>query len=221
MQRIIQQATNTARQSMAGPTRNKWYATGLPGPKRAGGGGAGGGAGGAAGGGSRAVVLVSGLGCGRSTSEEVRRETMHGLPLYQVCNRSEAAIVSRLVLGKLAPFRTPMVGFVSRVHRLVKQLLQRYSKVYLLGHSFGGGVVTKVAASLRSSRVKAATFGSVYTRNVPGITHYMRTDDIVRRYNFLSPSRHKYIRWIPSNGPLSWAAHNNYREHMVRFVTST
>lgn len=171
--------------------------------------------------GGRAVVLVSGLGCGRSSSSEVQRETMHGLPLYHVCNRSEAAVVSRLVLGKLAPFRTPMVGFVSRVHRLVKRLLQKYAKVYLLGHSFGGGVVTKVAAALRSPRVKAATFGSVYTRNVPGITHYMRTDDIVRRYNFLSPSRHKYIRWIPGSGPLSWSAHNSYHDHMVKFVSST
>lgn len=79
--------------------------------------------------------------------------------------------------------------FVQYIAERVRDLLQRYDRVHLTGHSYGGMTVCLVVAMLEPAereRVHAATFGSIYVpRDLPGVTHYMFRGDIALRCNGL------------------------------------
>lgn len=171
--------------------------------------------------GRKIVVFVAGMGCGRSMKQEVQQSNQYGVPAFVLCNRSTTGIVAHLAASKLLyKMDTP---FVRRVAAFVRQQLQTGKQVVFIGHSYGGGVVTQVAATLRHPNLRAATFGSVFVRDIPGVTHFMRADDIVLRYNRLSPRRHTFVKWIFPPGysqgtRLTWSAHNSYMDAMKQFV---
>jgi hypothetical protein len=96
--------------------------------------------------------------------------------------------------------------------------------VRLIGHSYGGAIVTLAAMVLNNPRVSVDTFGSVYTpaafTHPPRVTHHMfRGDSVAMRCNGLNAgrdaSRHD-VDWFGDDENGGWKVHNSYWPRIVK-----
>ena len=175
-------------------------------------------------------VMVLGLGCGWKTkittlpelSEKLTKES--GVKTYVMCNTSTASIAKDIVKVScgIRPSRT--TPFVLSVPHNVEQLVNSGKHVQLIGHSFGGSVVSRVAENLFSKpnylrNISFYTIGSIYTTGLKYVKHILHVKDVALKCSGLVPGDKKIgdasIRWIgkTNNNIKSTEAHKLYTYH--------
>ncbi|AGE52654.1 hypothetical protein PBCVCvsA1_641L [Paramecium bursaria Chlorella virus CvsA1] len=155
-------------------------------------------------------VLVLGLGCGwkkkitslpelsRQLTEETGRKT------YVMCNTSTPSVVRNIVKVScgIRPSRT--TPFVLAVEEKVKTLVDSGKRVKLIGHSFGGSVVSRVAENLYKTkyndRIDFYTIGSIYLTGLPHVNHILHVKNIALKCSGMVPGQptvgEAKIKWI-------------------------
>lgn len=178
-----------------------------------------------------AIVIVYGFGCDQWVDtlqerfdqhvEKARRDpTVSGVCV--LCDRNRKRVMGD-IMKSLAGQALGNTGFVKHVRGVVQQHLDRNEQVQLLGHSYGGSIVSRVVRSMpRDSRVHARTYGSIYTPEPdhelhPPLQHFMRYHDIAYACHRKNRKRCKYITWHPPEsiwqGP--FVQHSDYDTLML------
>ena len=160
-------------------------------------------------------VLVLGLGCGWKTkittlpdlSKNLTKES--GVRTIVMCNTSTVSIardIAKVSCGIRPSRSTP---FVLSVQHQVEQLVRAGKHVRLIGHSFGGSVVSRVAENLSSKpdclrNMSFYTVGSIYTTGLSYVQHIVHAKDVALKCSGLEPGQKKIgdacIRWIGKTG---------------------
>lgn len=180
------------------------------------------------------IIYVLGLGCHKNsilTNKMIldwisyhNRDTHTRLE----CNHSYASALKNV--AKTVCYIPPSKSdnYVIKLQKIVEGYLYLNKKVMLLGHSYGGSVVARIAEYFNNkSGVKnlhVATFGSIYISNPKDIKNvdmmqYMKINDVALKCNKLtSPKFLNYkvdvsnkLTWINAEGK-QWDIHNSYDE---------
>jgi hypothetical protein len=141
-------------------------------------------------------VAVYGMGCTPRQS---------GYPNYFIeCDTNMLRTVRDI--AKATCTRTSTASnFVQHVYKRVKTELEKGHSVALVGHSYGGSVVSRVAKLLVNhplkTHVRITTCGSIETTNpreLPGIDihHVMALNDVALKCNGLDPKRDTFVTWL-------------------------
>lgn len=181
------------------------------------------------------MIVVYGYGCDKYVQDmDERRQNLNAgrhpsiASVDVMCNDTEPHsmtydIWKTLLRKKKLLEPTP---FVKRIIGKVCQALRNGERVMLLGHSYGGSVVSRVALYLAQEcphadvdRLHIATFGSIFIpppehTNGINIAHYAFTNDIARFCHKL-PHTCPYVTMMEprdKRGPI--ASHMNY-DHMI------
>ena len=187
-------------------------------------------------------LMVIGLGCSEMTPEELiitekQFSNQTNLNVKILCNTKLGDTISTIV--KSVCFIKPSLKskFVQDIFAQVMSLLKQNNKVLLVGHSYGGCVVARVAELMFSQNIipnqnemTFLTFGSIY---IPeqcltglNIFHYMYRDDValkcnklhhiknkgcdvvwLRPNNYSTPAKHTFSFFGTSS---EWNIHNSY-----------
>lgn len=179
------------------------------------------------------MIVVYGLGCNVfKNSMAVRQKALNaarnknliaGIETY--CNTDDPKSMVRNIAN--ATFRKKMLvtPFVERVMQRVCEALQQGEKVILIGHSYGGSVVSRIAMHLRckeyAQHLRAVTFGSIFvppmqlTKGV-NIQHYSYKNDVA-----IACHRSKNIEYWNQphmHGPVN--AHMQYNKYILEIAKS-
>lgn len=156
-------------------------------------------------------VLVLGLGCGWKskikTLPELSRNLTEesGVRTIVMCNTSTVSVardIAKVSCGIRPSRNTP---FVLSVQQEVERLVNSGKHVRLIGHSFGGSVVSRVAENLYSNpvylrNISFYTVGSIYTTGLKYVQHVLHVKDVALKCSGLEPGMKKigdaHIRWI-------------------------
>jgi hypothetical protein len=186
------------------------------------------------------VIYIQGMGCHPPTAAAVQKfkeflELDDSDELHVECDDNRLDINKVFRAGKKTKFVGPLADKVAKV-------LQNGASVLLLGVSYGGALASHVVNALEdthvdTSKLRVATFGSIYTPLTTHVTHYMIKDDIALKINKLDtptvglPFYDNYTgvfwldhkatvqgRWNPLNN-MRWGLHNSYDE-VVKAVVS-
>ena len=153
------------------------------------------------------TIIVLGLGCSEinlnSQTYFFRRKLR--TDVIVMCNKSIyrtlrniGGTVCRLPISKTN-------SFVIQVFRKVADYLNNGYHVNLVGFSYGGAVVSRVAQMIPNKEgMKIITAGSIYAPNIPRVIHLMFENDVALRCNGLNPNKDKYIIWLK---------HSNYKNY--------
>lgn len=102
--------------------------------------------------------------------------------------------------------------FQQAVHDRIAYYLQRKQKVIVVGHSYGGSIVSRLAHHFRGERdLKMFTFGSIHLPRDPLLKHHMYKHDIAFVCHKSRPHVCEHVTWLPPRkraGPL--AQHMDY-----------
>lgn len=186
-------------------------------------------------------IIVYGFTCDRFLNDLKERERQlkaiaktHGTGEVEVhCNIRHSKSMTSDIVKSLAPSKNKIASrteFVMDILERVCRAMGRGENVVLIGHSYGGSVVSRVALHLQEhcgylrnknmlKRLKAITFGSIYapskklTPNV-NITHYTYAFDIARVCHDTSYEC-KVMRPRGGRGPLG--QHMDY-DHIIEDV---
>jgi hypothetical protein len=156
-------------------------------------------------------VLVLGLGCGWKTkiktlpelSQNLSKES--GVQTFVMCNTSTVAIAKDIAKVSCGIRPSRHAPFVLSVQQKVEQLVKSGKHVRLIGHSFGGSVVSRVAENLFSKpeclrNISFYTVGSIYTTGLKYVQHVLHVKDVALKCSGLVPGEKKIgdacIRWI-------------------------
>ncbi len=165
----------------------------------------------------------------------------YGIPVKILCNKSLANTV--FTIGKTVCAIPPSTKskFVAETYQVTKDLLAKDYDVILVGHSYGGSVVSRVAEILKSpeSKLHMFTLGSIYVPEpsqtpYANITHIMFKGDVAMKCNKLKPEKHKFVKWIRRRGYTSpqkmkksifgskeaWSIHNSYETVIEPIINS-
>jgi hypothetical protein len=141
------------------------------------------------------MIVVYGLGCNRFESGvKQRRVYLNRIRNKDVidtvdvmCNTTDSNSMTYDIWRRLKNQELEPTPFVEHVMTDVMAALSRQERVLLLGHSYGGSVVSRVGMFLNElcdvSDLRIGTFGSIFvppietTRSLD-IRHYMYTNDI-------------------------------------------
>ena len=185
------------------------------------------------------MVVVYGFGCDKfSAGLEQRKKNMmlhknhaqiHAIDV--MCNTDEPQsmtydIWKRLVRGGYLLEPTP---FVRKVMAKVCRALVDGEHVILVGHSYGGSVVSRVAMYLNATcrklveNLRVATFGSIFippptaTRGID-VRHYVYANDIARVCHKHFKSCTFIHRLEPRNGRGAIQSHMNYNKLIMQIA---
>lgn len=179
-----------------------------------------------------AVVFVLGLGCHASTERWCRKtkDMLATKDFTCICNRYLAATLSDLT--SMCVFRKALsntLPIVKHVVDVVRLKLEQGKVVNLMGHSYGGAVVSMAAAAIWEIDPHAAlevnTYGSVYTPFVfPGgnettKVHHMLffNDKVALSCNGLRPHMPSppCVVWLVKVGRGGFDTHRSYGRSMI------
>lgn len=174
-------------------------------------------------------VMVYGLGCSMQEKEFIKYEKdlseQYNVKSYVLCNTSLSGTLFDIAKKYLHVKDKREDKFVKKVKQFIlEQVHVMNKKVILFGHSYGGGVVSRVAEQLKKESftgpVSLVTFGSIYISSAKktdgfDIVHYMYDQDValkVSRLHKKDPTKYTNIRWMRAPHGLSdeWDIHNNY-----------
>lgn len=155
-------------------------------------------------------VLVLGLGCGwkkkiTSLSELSRQLTEEtGRRTYVMCNTSTVSVVRNIVKVSCGVRPSRTTPFVLAVEEKVKTLVDSGKRVKLIGHSFGGSIVSRVAENLFKTKyinsVDFYTIGSIYLTGLPNVHHILHAKDVALKCSGAVPGQpvigEAKIRWV-------------------------
>ncbi len=179
-----------------------------------------------------AIVFVLGLGCHAST-EEWCTKTKNKLKTKDftcICNPSLSVTLSQLT--SICMFRKSMsktTPIVREVVDIVCQKLALGKSVHLMGHSYGGAVVSMAAIQIwemdPSASLQLSTYGSVYTPfDFPGdkgdtnVFHTLfENDNVALSCNGLRPNTPvpPCVIWLVKVGKGGIRTHNSYSRNMI------
>lgn len=190
------------------------------------------------------AIQIIGLGCTSMGQDELERyktnisSSLH-MPCHVYCNQS--LLKTLYDVSKTCIYFIPSKKnkFVQYVLNEVKILLDQGYNVFLMGHSYGGSVASRIAEivckdpqnTTYMNRLTIITLGSIYvprpekTQGV-NIKHYMFENDVALKCNKLGikNSKESHVIWLqqrdfvsPSKKKKSifgtkeeWKAHNSY-----------
>lgn len=189
------------------------------------------------------IHFVLGLGC--SLSKHDNNHFKHYLENLSKAKRSVIHCNESLkqVLGDIAKVNIKVKlkqdKFVSSVYDSVIKDIDNGYRVLLLGHSYGGSVVARIAEIANNSfnkRLVIKTFGSIYipsfekTKNAH-VEHFIFTDDVCLKCNKLQNlAHHDQVTWLshdyspgvsffqklnPFGSKKQWLIHNSYENHIT------
>lgn len=196
----------------------------------------------------RILIFVLGLGCSEIKELDKIEDALkihYKTPCVVMCNRSIGKTLRNI--GKTVCYLPP-----SKKSRFVNEVfneLMKYAKndymVTVVGHSYGGSVVSRVAEILTDkgitrNNIRMITTGSIYvpkpnlTRNV-NIRHIMFENDVALRCNHLSPTKDTYVEWLKHKqyrnykpkrykvfgSETEWEIHNDYDKILDEIIIPT
>jgi hypothetical protein len=194
------------------------------------------------------LVYVLGMGCGQDMDgvkeyqKDIEKYNFEHVTLK--CNESGSNVIKNIIKVAIKFNPSKYDPFVQEILEEIKIYMKKDVRIILIGHSYGGAVVSRVAeqlnASIKKSRnsntkLQVATFGSIYisekkkVKNV-NILNYMFTNDVVLKINGLhQPKKVNNIN-IDSNRVVwlnhhpyytsRWDIHNDYNK-MIEEVFTT
>jgi Lipase (class 3) len=187
------------------------------------------------------VIFHAGLGCGPSVSWLSTVTGLDSNHAVYMCNPSQAGTVGHIALAKAWGSRMLKNGWVLKVKDRVEGMLKsdKAARVLLVGHSYGGAVVSAVGYLLGPTygdRIQVATFGSIYippSANGAKMVHYQFLGDVAKRVHGMrepteastQPDRNNII-WLkpPQMGggifgsKVEWEIHNSYQPLITRVL---
>jgi hypothetical protein len=145
------------------------------------------------------TIIVEGLGC---SSSNLNKQTnfykrKFRTPIVVMCNKSYYKTIRNIggTVCRAPPSKTN--PFVIKVFRKVIEYMNNGYHINLIGYSYGGAVVSRVAQMIpNKEQTRIVTAGSIYAPSIPGVTHLMFTNDVALRCNGLNPIKDKYIKWL-------------------------
>ena len=190
-------------------------------------------------------IVVYGLGCETidDNLEFISKylKALTNIPIEVMCDKSEIISVGATIAAtycKITPWK--LDKFVKEVYKVVKKNIDNGYNVILIGHSYGGSVVSRVAEifnddepTITRSNLEVATMGSIYipkANNVKNIKikHYMYTYDVALKCNGVENNNDKRITWIESKlskpkfsflgTEEQWKVHLNYEDLIVTLL---
>jgi hypothetical protein len=181
-------------------------------------------------------IYVVGLGCSEVNPEAYKEEAERissrmKMPVHLLCNQSLKNTLFQI--AKTVCYLKPSLKnvFVQEVYTLVKKYIVEDYNVYLIGSSYGGSVVSRVAElfdTTDSNKLIITTFGSIYIPDKilnMNIIHYMYRNDVALKCNKLDYHKDRSdVKWLRPNDyktPVKpkfsffgtdeeWQSHNNY-----------
>lgn len=190
------------------------------------------------------MIQVVGLGCSVD-KQQVDMFQAHlaydvGMPCRVYCNQSLIKTLYDVSKTCIKFIPSKKNKFVQYVLNEVKQYIDRGYNVFLVGHSYGGSVVSRIAEILHREasqglsyihRLHIITLGSIYvshpqrTQGV-NISHYMFVNDVALKCNNLGKKgmKESHVTWLQQGNyiaPLKkkksifgtneeWETHNSY-----------
>lgn len=142
------------------------------------------------------ILYHAGLGCSQGVDRSQWVASVSGLDLDHVmyyCNPNDVNTVKDIgnIKFREGKFRQKS-GWLAKVYAKVEAFLRdnAFASMLMVGHSYGGGVVSAVAEQLPPElvdRVEVATFGSIYIPKQPKakMVHYMFLGDVAMKTNGL------------------------------------
>lgn len=146
------------------------------------------------------IIFVEGLGCSEvnlNKDEMFYKKKFRTQNIVVMCNKSLYKTVRNIggTVCDAPPSKTN--PFVIQVFRKVIEYMNNGYYINLVGYSYGGAVVSRVAQMIpNNGQIKILTAGSIYAPNIPGVTHLMFKNDVALRCNGLNPIKDRYIRWL-------------------------
>jgi hypothetical protein len=191
------------------------------------------------------MIQVVGLGCSSVDKQQLDMDEAYlaynvGMSCRIYCNQSIVKTLYDVSKTCIKFIPSKKNKFVQYVFNEVKQYIDKGYNVFLVGHSYGGSVVSRIAeilhrevsqGSIYVNRLNAITLGSIYvprperTHGV-NIYHYMFENDVALKCNELGKKgiKESHVTWLqqrnyiaPSKKKKSifgtneeWEAHNSY-----------
>lgn len=170
---------------------------------------------------NKTLIFVEGLGCTRMTIDNVEMYKDYlkfytKLPKSNIhfeCNQSMSDTIVGIAKTYCMIKPTLQNPFVQQVYARVVEHMSKGEKVFLLGHSYGGAVVSVIVEALNSrptiGKLHAATFGSIYvapssnTSNID-IVHYMKLGDVALKCNRLIPPKFTTESYLDKATNIVW-----------------
>lgn len=189
----------------------------------------------------RAVIVVHGVGCAEnpdivddrmSTITTAVNKKLGDVVVESVCNQSLLSAVATVGASRLGLKLRAVSRIVQHVHDMVQRHIDDNRHVTLIGHSYGGSVVLRVAAMQDMQQSDAVTFVSFGSIALPPkdspirILSVMNNHDVVlRRNGSLDDKKFTSDTWYDSSmkmlwirtdkGKKQWAIHNSYLSDMA------
>lgn len=188
----------------------------------------------------RAVIVVYGLGCAQkpdvvddsmSTIKHAVNKKSGDVVVESVCNKSLLSPVVTVITTRIGFKARAVSSIVQQVRDMVQRHIDDNRHVTLIGHSYGGSVVVRVAAMQdmqQSDAVTFVTFGSIIfpPKDSPiRILNVMKNHDVVLRRKALPDEKFTSdtlydtsmkMLWIRTHkGMNPWDIHNSYLGDMA------
>lgn len=158
------------------------------------------------------VMLVLGLGCSSQGSGLKRWqeyiEGKHGVHAQLYCNQSLINTLTQIGKNYLGHVPRMKDAFPQYIYAEIKKYLQQNHSVILIGHSYGGAIVSRIAQFLSSKRLSTpalhlVTLGSIYVPPLSqtvgtNIKHHMFYRDVALKANKLKPDQDTFVHWMRS-----------------------
>lgn len=159
-------------------------------------------------------IMVFGLGCSETPEENYRYiEKLYtrnfGMQVIAMCNPKLGNTISTILKSVCYIIPNLKSKFVQEVCEKVEYFLRQKIRVYLIGHSYGGCVVARVAELfclnkfITNPDLIILTFGSIYIpeqKKVNGlnVSHYMFRDDVALKCNKLvyEKDQRSDVKWL-------------------------
>jgi hypothetical protein len=186
------------------------------------------------------MIVVYGYGCDmagaakarRSALNQIRRERKKFTYIDVLCNEKRSKSMTANIARRLAspPNSLRTTAYVNEVMDRVIASLLSGEKVTLVGYSYGGSVVSRVAIGLKNMfgkvpNLKAITLGSIYipspakTQGI-NISHYVYDNDIAGLCHKRSP-KCSFVKFLkPKNGYNGLKSHLNYQKYIAAIAVT-
>ena len=190
------------------------------------------------------LIVVYGYGCDvfsnslrsrRAVLNTIRKERKKFTSIDVVCNDKQPKSMTRNIARRATTRNSnslPLTTFVQQVLRHVVQALMTGEQVTLVGHSYGGSVVSRVAIELKklfgkvpTSSLKAITLGSIFIPSPEktdgvNIKHYAYDNDIAKLCHKRSKAC-SFIRFLrPKQGYGGIKSHMNYDGYITAIAST-
>jgi electron transfer flavoprotein alpha subunit len=145
----------------------------------------------------------------------------HDIDIHITYEKSIMRVLSSVIQSKLvAKHKIENEKMTANVYNETIGSLKEGNNVMLIGHSYGGAIVSRVAEKLNMCPIKdvvnlqVATFGSICISDAEDVRNicmkqFMFTNDIMLKFNNLKYDD-SHVTWLYVGDRGKWSAHNSY-----------